>query len=340
MRTQRKLLFAVGLLLFVHILVLGAGFFSPYDPQMQNRDFPFVPPTPLHWVDNHGRFHLRPFVYLWVALPDHFAAYEPDARRAVFVHFFVRGDESNWASILRSRWHLFGTDDRAPIFLLGTDRYGRDEFSRLLYGAQVSLLGAFIAAMLSVGLAVLLGSVAGFYGGWIDGMLMRLTELFLTLPWLYLLLAIRAFLPLQTPPRTSFLILIIVLGVVGWARPARLIRGAVLSAKEQPYLLAARGFGASDVYLLYRHVLPQTVGIVVTQAGLLIPCYILAEVTLSYLGLGVAEPAPSLGNMLAELNIASLHWWMLLPGFALIPVLWGYSSLTDALHQRAGLIQT
>lgn len=340
MQTSRRLLFAVSLLFAIHVVVLGAGFFSPYDPDVQHREVPFAPPTPLHWVDTYGRFHLRPFVYPWMALPGHFAVYRPDVRRPVSVRFLVRGAEGESAGILHSRWRLFGTDGRAQIFLLGTDGYGRDQLSRLLCGAQVSLLGGFIAAALSVGLGLLLGSWAGFYGGWIDGMTMRLTELFLTLPWLYVLFGVRAFLPLRTPPRESFLIIIIVIGVIGWARPARLIRGAVLSAKEQHYVLAARGFGASDAYLLYRHVLPQTLGIVVTQAGLLIPQYILAEVTLSYLGLGVAEPVPSLGNMLAELNIISLHWWMLLPGVALIPVLWGYYSLADALQEHAGLVQT
>jgi peptide/nickel transport system permease protein len=212
----------------------------------------------------------------------------------------------------------------------------------LLYGGQVSLLAALVAAGLSVGLGLLLGSVAGFCGGLIDGISMRLAELFLALPWLYLLLALRAFLPLQTPPRMSVFLFIMLVGVMGWAWPARLVRGVVLTAKERNYALAARGFGASDAYLLRRHVVPQTVGVAVTQAGLLIPRYILAEVALSYFGLGVGEPLPSLGNMLAEIqphNLTSSHWWMLLPGVALIPVLAGYYSLTDALHERAGLVQ-
>lgn len=340
MQRSRKLFFAVSLLLLIHVLVLGAGFFSPYDPDVQNHKFPFAPPMPLHWVDVRGKLHFRPFVYPWVALPGHFAAYRPDFEHPVVVHFFVRDAACASASAARCRLRLFGTASKTPIFLLGTDEYGRDQFSRMLYGAQVSLLGGFTAAMLSVCVGLMLGSLAGFYGGWIDGALMRMAELFLALPWLYVLFAFRAFLPLETPPLDAFLLIIMVIGVIGWARPARLIRGAVLSAKEQRYVLAARGFGASDAYLLYRHVLPQALGIVVTQAGILIPNYILAEVTLSYLGLGMPEPVPSLGNMLAELNITSLHWWMLLPGVALVPVLWGYYCLTDALHERAGLVQT
>jgi len=130
--------------------------------------------------------------------------------------------------------------------------------------------------------------------------------------------------------------------MIGWVRPARLVRGAVLSAKERNYVLAARGFGASDARILRMHVLPQTFGIVLTQAELLIPHFILAEVTLSYLGLGAGEPVPSLGNMLAEIHIQSLtssRWWLLSPAMVLVPLLAGYYSLADVLHARAGLVQ-
>ena len=127
-------------------------------------------------------------------------------------------------------------------------------------------------------------------------------ELFLALPWLYLLLGARAALPLNLSPRDAFLAIVIVLGVIGWARPARLVRGVVLTAKEREYVIAARGFGASDVYLLRRHVLPQTRGLVLTQAALLIPHYILAEITMSFLGLGVNEPGTSWGAMLSRLQ--------------------------------------
>ena len=329
------------LLSAIHIVVLGAGFFGPYDPDVQDRELPFAPPTRLHWVDARGRFHFRPFVCPY-ALTGRFGVYKADLRQTFPVHFFVRSAERRPPGVLHSRWHLFGTDDEARIFLLGTDEYGRDQFSRLLYGGQVSLLAALVAAGVSVGLGLLLGSVAGFCGGLIDGISMRLTELFLALPWLYLLLALRAFLPLQTPPRMSVFLFIMLVGVMGWAWPARLVRGVVLTAKERNYVLAARGFGASDAYLLRRHVVPQTFGVAVTQAGLLIPRYILAEVALSYFGLGVGEPLPSLGNMLAEIqphNLTSSHWWMLLPGVALIPVLAGYYSLADALHERGGLVQ-
>jgi peptide/nickel transport system permease protein len=338
---SRRLYLALGVLVPLHAVVFGASFFSPCDPGFQSRNLPFAPPMQPHWIDTHGEFHLRPFVYPYLAVPGRFAVYQPDFNHPVSLHFFVRRPaRESWESS-HSRLCLLGTADGTRIFLLGSDEYGRDQFSRMLYGAQVSLLAGLTAAILSLALALLLGSVSGFYGGLIDGAVMRFAELFLALPWLYLLFALRAFLPLQTPPRESLALLIIVIGIIGWARPARLIRGAVLSAKERNYVLAARGFGASDVYLLRRHVLPQTLGIVLTQGGLLIPQYILAEVTLSYLGVGVGEPMPSLGNLLAQVQVQSTmssYWWMLLPGLILIPLLAGYYSLADALHERTRLV--
>ena len=342
MFNSRRLYLTLSLLLPVHVLVLGASFFSPYDPDAQNRRLPFAPPTRLHWIDARSKFHLRPFFYPYVPVPGRFAVYKPDLTHPVFLRFFVRLQDQASSGRLRSELRLFGTGDSRRLFLLGSDEYGRDQLSRMLYGAQISLLAGLTAAALSLALALLLGSVSGFYGGLIDSALMRMAELFLALPWLYLLFALRAFLPLQTPPRESLMLVVTVIGIIGWARPARLIRGTVLSAKRRNYVLAARSFGASDAYLLRRHVLPQTLGVVLTQAGLLIPQYILAEVTLSYLGLGVGEPMPTLGNLLAEIQVQSImlsHWWMLLPGLALILLLAGYYNLADALHERAELIQ-
>ena len=164
---------------------------------------------------------------------------------------------------------------------------------------------------------------------------MRLTELFLALPWLYLLFTVRAFLPLHISPAHAFLLLIAVVGVTGWARPARLVRGLALSARERDFVLAARGFGASNLHLLCRHILPETYGVLLTQAALLIPQYILAEVVLSFLGLGVSEPSASWGTMLGSLqqyHVLVSYWWMLIPGFALIPLFAAYYTLADALR--------
>jgi peptide/nickel transport system permease protein len=214
-------------------------------------------------------------------------------------------------------------------YRLGTDQYGRDQLSRLLHGARLSLVCAATATVIALALAILPGTLAGFYGGLLDELLMRGTELFLALPWLYLLLAVRAALPLNLPPETTLLVLSAILGAVGWARPARLLRGLVLSLKHRDFVQAARGFGASDWYLLRVHILPETLSILKTQAGLLFPQFVLAEAVLSLLGLGIGEPAPSWGSMLSglrDLQVLTEYWWMGAPAAALLLVmfLWNF----------------
>jgi peptide/nickel transport system permease protein len=241
---------------------------------------------------------------------------------------------------LLSHGRLFAVDEPGVLFLVGTDAFGRDVFSRVLYGARISLLTGLLAALISLGAGWALGTLAGFCGGWVDQVLMRGSELFMALPWLYLLLAVRAFLPLHIDPVQAFFLLVGIIGGVGWLRPARLIRGVVLGARERPYVLAARGFGAGPWYLVRRHILPFTWGIVLTQATILIPQYILAEVTLSFLGLGIGEPIPSWGNMLSEArqyHALTGHPWLLAPGIAAIPILLGYLLLADSLsaHRSA-----
>ena len=210
--------------------------------------------------------------------------------------------------------------------------------ARLLFGGQISLFAGLIAATLSVGIGLLLGIVAGYYGRFCDEIIMRLAEVFMVLPWLYLLLAVKGFLPLNAGPARSFLLVIGVIGLVGWARPARLIRGIVLTAKERNYVIAARGFGASDLYILRRHIWPQTMAIVLTQATLLVTTYSLSEMTLSFLGLGVNEPVPSWGNMLASLQqyqVLTSYWWIFAPAFPAILVFWAYYTLANGLQESA-----
>lgn len=331
----------LGVLAAVYLAVTFADFLAPADPAAHNREFPFAPPTRLHLVDSEGHLHWRPFVYRLVRRAGSLETYDEDESRPYPVRFFVRGAPYRFAGMVATNVHLFGTESPTPIFLFGTDQYGRDVFSRLLHGGQISLFAGLLGAGLSLGVGIILGGLAGFYAGRIDDVIMRGTELFLALPWLYLLLAVRMSLPLQLDPRHAFLLIVVIVGLVGWARPARLIRGVVLAARGQDYVVAARSAGASDAYLLRRHVLPQAVGIALTQASLLVPQFILAEVTLSFFGLGVAEPAPSWGNMLAGLqryHVLATYWWMLLPGIALIGVFLLYYALADAVHRQLSVV--
>lgn len=322
--TGRPVLALLGIM---YVAVLAAGFLTPYDPVVQSRDDAFASPTRVRFVDVQGVFHLRPFIY---GSTRSFDTAHP-------VQFFVRGDRYRIAGLFASDLHLFGTQGPRRIFLLGTDEYGRDVFSRLVHGGQISLLAGLLGAGLSLTAGVLLGTLAGFYGSWVDEAIMRVAELFLALPWLYLLLAVRMMLPLHMDPGETVLLLVAVIALVGWARPARLVRGLVLHTKVREYVLAARSLGASDLQLLWRHVLPQLRGVTLTQAAVLVPQYTLAEVTLSFFGLGVAEPVPSWGNMLASLqryHVLASYWWMFLPALALVPVFLLYYVLADRLHQQ------
>jgi peptide/nickel transport system permease protein len=289
----------------------------------------------IHLVDCAGRFHIRPFVYAQRVKEGSFDQYEEDRKAPIPMKFFLAGAPYRLLGIIPGTLHFFGAET-ASINLFGTDGYGRDLFSRILYGGQISLLAGLLAAFMSLLIGTFIGGASGYFGGWTDSILMRLAELCLALPWLYLLFGVRAFLPLLVSSLRAFLIVVIVIGALGWARPARLVRGIALSAKERDFVRAARGFGASHFYILRRHIFPQTRSVILTQAAILVPQYILAEVTLSFLGLGIPEPAPSWGNLLSSLqqyNVLSSYWWMYLHALEMVQFFFGYLPLSSSLQE-------
>jgi peptide/nickel transport system permease protein len=320
-------------LISLHMPVLFAGFFAPYPYAQQNRDLPFAPPTRLRFADPAGALHFRPFVYAWKQSSVD-GTYEEDRTRVYPVRLFISEGEGQES-------HLFGVAAPARIFLFGSDGFGRDQLSRMLYGGRISLLAGFLGAAIALLTGTVLGTISGYCGKSIDAFVMRLVELFMALPWLYLLFAVRAVLPLRVETTDAFLLLIAIIGVVGWARPARMVRGIVLSAKEHNFVTAARAMGASHLHILRWHVLPQTYHVLLTMAALLLPQFILAEVTLSFLGLGVGEPVPSWGNLLAELqkyNVLVSYWWMYLPAVALIVLFLAYTWVSDRLQKKFDMV--
>jgi peptide/nickel transport system permease protein len=327
-------LLALGVL---HVAVAAAGFFAPYDPVQQDRDHPYLAPMKVHLLDKSSHLHWRPFFYGVRPKEGSFEQFEEDPTQQFPVQFLFRGARYRILGLFPCSLHLFGAQG-ARFYVLGTDGFGRDQFSRILYGGQISLLSGLLGAAFTLSLGTLIGALAGFYGGTCDALLMRFAELFVALPWLYLLFALRAFLPLSVPAHQAFLLIVVVLAIAGWARPARLVRGIVYSVKERDFVRAARGFGAGNVYLLRNHILPETRGVLLTQGALLVPQFVFVEMTLSFVGLGIPEPAPSWGNLLSALQQYSVlvsYWWMYLPVLAIIPFFVGYQGLANALQPDA-----
>ncbi|MFH0778486.1 MAG: ABC transporter permease [Candidatus Eisenbacteria bacterium] len=335
LRSNRPALAGAVILIALCGLAVLAPFVAPYPPERQERGSFFCPPVRLHFVDKEGRFHVRPFVYSYVPSDTLKVSYVESEERTFPVRYFVKGEPYRLFGIIRSTRHLFGVDAHARIFLLGTDQLGRDLFSRLLYGGRASLTIGVIGVALSFALGILVGSVSGYLGGVVDVLSMRVTEIVMSLPVLYLILAARAAFPLNLSPQVNYLLIVLILGLVGWAPLARIVRGMVMSARESDYVRAAVAVGASPARVLSVHILPNISSFLVVAATLAVPGYILAEVALSFLGFGIQEPAPSWGNMLRaaqSTRVLASFPWVVSPGVAVFLAIMALNLVGDAVR--------
>jgi len=284
------------------IVILFGEFLAPYDHASQSRMDPSAPPSVIRFYDQAGQFHFRPFIHRQKLLDPLARTYEEDKSISYPVRFLVLAERYSLLGVFTAQTHLFGVEvkDGAPrIYLLGTDELGRDRFSRLLRAIKFSLLVCPIGALMAWILGVAIGLVAGSSGATTDSVLMGVADTMLALPTLVLILAARAAFPLELPPMRAAFLLIVIFAAVGWAETARLTRGLVRSIRQQEYILAARSIGLSDVRIMLRHILPNAFPTILRQGFVTLPAFLLAEVALSFLGVGLQEPEPSLGTMLA-----------------------------------------
>jgi peptide/nickel transport system permease protein len=280
------------------LLVLAAPYLAPYDPGKQFATHPFAPPMRPHLVDDRGDWHL-PFAYPVRIVDLIERRYAEDRTRRV----------------------TMGSGGEEPWFLLGSDAVGRDVLSRVLVGARLSLGVALLSTLLALAIGAALGAAAGHAGGWVDATLMRVADLVIVLPGIYIVLALRGVLPIRLTDPQVFVALVAVLSLVGWPSVARGVRGIVVVEGRSEYAEAARALGAGSWRVIARHLLPATCGFLAVQATVLVPAFIMAEATLSYVSLGFAPPTPSWGVMLLDASSPRLIAdapWQLAPAAAIV----------------------
>ncbi|HTV43116.1 MAG TPA: ABC transporter permease [Candidatus Sulfotelmatobacter sp.] len=331
---RRKIAMAGGVILIVlYTISIFAGFLSPYAYDATNDNAFFHQPV---WPRFQG---FRLVVPRSEPIPERDYAYQEDRADTRPLHFFVRGSPYKLLGFIPCSIRLFGTgDDNYPIYLFGADQFGRDVFSRLLYGSQISLSIGIVGILVSFSAGLIVGGISGYFGGGVDTVLMRLCELIMSIPPLYLIISLRNTFPPSLSSVEIYAVIVIILSVIGWASLARVIRGMALSLREQQFVMAARAIGQSRLKVICRHILPNTFSYVIVSATLSVPYYILGEVVLSFLGVGIQEPQASWGLMLnaaRDPEIIQRFPWLLVPGAAIFITVLAYNFLGDGLRDAA-----
>lgn len=336
LRHNRTAVGCAGVLALLYAGAIFADFFSPYSYKNEDRSYSYCPPMEIHLFDSRGKISL-PFVYgrRLTFNPFHQRQYVIDTTKQYPIRFFCRGDAYKLLGLLSFNRHLFGVEQEGRVHIWGADARGRDLFSRILYGARISLSIGLIGVMLSFLLGLLVGGIAGYYGGSLDNALMRLCEMFMMVPGFYLMLALRAAFPANLNSLQIYLLIVVIFSLIGWAGLARVIRGMSISLREREYVLAARAMGFSDFYIILRHILPHTLSYAIVAMMLSIPSYILGESALSLLGLGIQDPYASWGNLLSEaMGVTSIKFapWILLPGLFIFLTVICFNVIGDSLR--------
>ncbi len=333
-----KFAFAALILLgIIYFMLLFADFIAPYSKDFSDRSMAYVPPSKIFVIDETGKLSV-PYTYNYKREFDPVnlrIKYTFDRSQKHYIKFFGKGEPYKLWGIIPMQRHLVTTDAAGRLFLLGTDINGRDVFSRLLFGGRISMTIGFLALFVLFPIGLLYGGIAGYFGGKTDMLMMRFAEAIMCIPSFYLLIILASILPSGMTSIQRFMLIVIILALIGWAGFARVVRGMVLSVKNQEYVQSARSIGASRLGIIVKHILPQTTSYVIVAMTLSVPGYILSESGLSFLGLGIQQPDASWGNMLKEAqeytNIL-YRPWLLTPGFLIFVAVLSFNLIGDTIR--------
>ena len=328
---------ALILLGVIYFMLLFADFIAPYTKDFSDRSMAYVPPSKIFVIDENGHLS-RPYTYNYKREFDPVnlrIKYKFDRAQKHYIKFFAKGEPYKFLGLIPMKRHLVTTDRDGRLFLLGTDINGRDVFSRLLFGGRISMTIGFLALFVLFPIGLLYGGIAGYFGGKTDMLMMRFAEAIMCIPSFYLLIILASILLSGMTSIQRFMLIVIILALIGWAGFARVVRGMVLSVKNQEYVQAARSIGASRLGIIIKHILPQTTSYVIVAMTLSVPGYILSESGLSFLGLGIQQPDASWGNMLKEAqeytNIL-YRPWLLTPGFLIFVAVLSFNLIGDTIR--------
>lgn len=330
----RVALLVLGLIYFA---LFFADFIAPYTKDFSDRTMAYVPPSKIFTIDENGKFS-KPYTYNYKREFDANElkiVYTLDRSQKHYVKFFAQGQKYKFLGLIPMKRHLITTDESGRLYLLGTDINGRDVFSRILFGGRISMTIGFLALFVLFPIGLLYGGIAGYFGGKTDMIMMRFAEAVMSIPSFYLLIILASILPSGMTSVQRFMLIVVILALIGWAGFARVVRGMVLSIKNQEYVQAAKSIGASRLRIIVKHILPQTTSFVIVAMTLSVPSYILSESGLSFLGLGIQQPDASWGNMLKEAqeytNII-YRPWLLTPGFLIFIAVLAFNLIGDTIR--------
>jgi len=335
--------FAVGslyFLIFLYLITTFAEFFSPYPTFQRNREYLYTPPSNIFFFDEEGYFSFYPFVYKIESelnLKTFQREYVQNKEEKYYIRFFPKV-ESYTILFFNLNYRFIGVEDGGELFLMGTDSLGRDIFSRTLYGTRTSLYVGLVGLLFGVSLGLFFGGISGYYGGGIDNLIQRMIEFLQSLPTLPLWMALATLVPTHWSPIQVYFSISIVLAIIGWTGLARVVRGKLISLREEDYVLAAKLCGAREGDIIIKHLLPGFSSYLIVHLTLAIPSMILGETSLSFLGLGIRPPAVSLGTLLQDsqnVQTVTMNPWLLFPGIFVILIVLAFNFLGDGIRDAA-----